>query len=177
MGWKTFALAALLAAAPVGAQGQDLESGHIALGGGYGSYDLNGTGSTGIFTLRVGAPVAPSFGWEIAVSYLSPGDGDVVNVNMFLPELQLQLMKAFGKFTPYLGIGAGASIMTTGPFTVAGVEFDGETEIDFAPSASLGARAGLTDSVGLFAEGRIHGIEIDFTGTVAELVGGLSFAF
>jgi hypothetical protein len=174
MSWKTIA-AALLLALPLCAQAQE-EAGHILLGGGYASYDLAGTGDTGIFTVRLGAPLAPTFGWEVALSYLRPGEEDA-KARLFLPELQLQLMKAFGRFTPYLGIGAGVAIATSDDIEVGGIEFEGTTESDFAPSGSLGGRVRLTESVGLFAEGRLHGIEIDFTGTIAEIVGGLSFSF
>jgi hypothetical protein len=174
MGWKTIAVALLLAIPP-NAQAQE-ESGHISLGGGYANYDLNGVGDTGIFTLRVGAPVASTFGWEVSLSYLKPGEEDA-KANLFLPEIQLQLMKAFGRLTPYLGIGAGAAIAASDDIEIGGIEFEGTTETDFAPSGSLGGRVALTESVGLFAEGRLHGIEIDFTGTIAELVGGLNFSF
>ena len=174
MSCRTIAAASLLAV-PFGAQAQE-EAGHVSLGGGWASYDLNGTGDTGIFTLRAGAPIAPNFGWEIALSYLRPGEEDA-KAHLFLPEVQLQLMKAFSRFTPYVGIGVGAAIAASDDVEIGGVEFEGTTDTEFSPSGSLGTRIGLAESVGLFVEGRLHGIEIDFTGTIAELVAGLTVSF
>ena len=52
-----------------------------------------------------------------------------------------------------------------------------DADVNFAPSASLGARIRIVEGLALQAEGRLHGIEPDFAGTVMEITGGVVISF
>lgn len=166
-------LLTLLALTPCALAAQE-EAGHIGLVAGRADWDLNGTGHDVVYGLRVGAPINRNIGWEINVSYFHP-DQNAGPSHFFIPELQLQLRHTWNRFTPFLGVGAGAAIDKPEDRRILGVDQDIPAETDFAPSFSLGARYQLLDGLSLQAEGRLHGIEADFDGTVTELTGGLVF--
>ena len=52
-----------------------------------------------------------------------------------------------------------------------------DREVDLATSVAVGAIVALTERVGLRVDGRLHGIEIDYTGTVSGITAGLSIGF
>ena len=168
-----FALFAL----PAGARAQSpFESGHAAVLVGVASYDLSGTGTTAIYGLRVGSPIRPHLSWELGLSYLHPAQQGGDTTHVFLPELQLQLEGTWGAVRPYLGLGAGVAIDAPGEDDDP-LGFERETRTSFAPSGAGGIRVDVAESVALQVEGRLHGIEADFTGTISELVGGISFSW
>src|SRR5689334_14976967 len=100
-------LVLILLTAPTALRAQ--ESGHIGLAVGAANWDLSGTGQDVVYGLRVGSPITQYIGWELNVSYFHPTQ-DFGQSHFIIPELQFQLAKAFSGFTPYLGLGAGASI-------------------------------------------------------------------
>ena len=175
MSWWKPTLALLTLVLPFNASAQVEGAAHAAVVVGLASYDLSGTGSTVIYGVRIGAPIRPRLGGELALSYLNPGEGDEAH-HFIIPELQLQLEGAWRALRPYVGLGAGVSIdVPEDREILPGIERD--TRYEFAPSGSLGTRIQVSEAVSVQIEGRLHGIEATFTGSVAELVGGIGFSF
>jgi hypothetical protein len=175
---RVLVLLLLLLAAPSALRAQE-ESGHVSLVAGVANWDLAGTGQDVVYGLRVGSPINSNIGWELNASYFHAEDEDAPGAtHVFIPELQFQLAHAFSGFTPFVGLGAGASIQKREDEEVLpGFDQEFDAVIDFAPSASLGARIRIVDGLALQAEGRLHGIEADFTGTVVEITGGVVISF
>lgn len=143
---------------------------HVSVMAGVAEYDLSGVNTSAIYALRAAMPWHPNLLLEGSLSYVRTsqqfGESD-----LFLPELQAQLQGTWGRFSPYLGLGAGVAIDL--PAEETGVRDD----VEFASAFSVGVRVGVAEGVGLRVDGRVHGIEPDFTGTVSELTGGLTFSW
>ena len=160
------ALAALLL--PSAADAQHSRT-HVSVMAGVTEYDLSGVHTSGIYALRLAAPWHPNLLVEGSLSYVRT-EQDFGESDLFLPEVQAQLQGTWARFSPYVGIGAGAA------FDLPKDE-DLETDTDFAPVFSVGARVAVAQGVGVRIDGRLHGIEADFTGTVSELTGGFTFTW
>ena len=134
------------------------------------NFDLSGTGNTWNVAVRgtraLTSHVALEFGGLFARPDLQGGVGTLV-----LPEVQLQYHWRVNKVAPYAGGGVG--------FIHQRQEFLGTTisRNNFALGAVGGARFYFNDRVAAVGEFRIHTIERDFTGTTAEIMGGVSYAF
>ena len=152
---------ALLIAGSVSAYAQNETS--LLVGGGAMNFDLSGTGTTPAFTARVSRELGANFVVEGSVVFAKPeqqfGSSTVIG-----PEVQLQYHLPIGRFTPYLGAGIGT-------FRESGDAI----ETDWTPTISFagGTRVSLNDRVGLFGELRIRGVEWDFVGTTADIMGGV----
>ncbi len=87
-----------------------------------------------------------------------------------IPEGLVQYQWVRGKFAPFIGGGIGA-----------GIGFRDETfggaQWDLAISGGGGLRVNLNDSVGIRADGRLRGFGTHFSGSAAELRGGLFWRF
>ena len=131
------------------------------------NFDLSGTGNTWNVAVRgtraLTSHVALEFGGLFARPALQGGTGTVI-----LPEVQLQYHWRVNKVAPYAGGGVG--------FIHQRRELFGSTN-NFALGAVGGARFYFNDRVSALGEFRIHAIERDFTGTTAEIMGGVSYAF
>ena len=131
------------------------------------NFDLSGTGNTWNVTLRgtraLTSHLALEFGGLFARPALQGGTGTVI-----LPEVQLQYHWRVNRVAPYAGGGVG--------FLHQRRDFIGSTN-NFALGAVGGARFYFNDRVAALGEFRIHTIERDFTGTTAEIMGGVSYAF
>lgn len=139
----------------------------VALMAGASEYDLSGVSTSPIYAVRVSGALHPNLLVEGGVSYIGT-EQQFGEAALFIPELQAQLQGTWGRFRPYLGLGAGVAIER--PDEDTGVE----GEVDFSPSAALGVRLDLTPGVGLRIDGRLHGIEADFTGTVSALTAAIT---
>jgi hypothetical protein len=162
MRWSVIA-ALMMIGGPVAATAQT----HVSLTAGFTEYDLSGVNTGGIYAARIAAPVHPNLLVEGGISYVATEQqfGDAA---LFIPELQAQLQGSWGRFSPYLGLGAGLAVER--PDEDSG--FDGET--DFSPSVALGLRIAVNPKVGFRLDGRLHGIEADFVGTVSALSAGFT---
>lgn len=131
------------------------------------NFDLSGTGNTWNVSVRgtraLTSHLALEFGGLFARPDLQSGTGTVI-----LPEVQLQYHWRVNKVAPYAGGGVG--------FLHQRRDFIGSTN-NFALGAVGGARFYFNDRVAALGEFRIHTIERDFTGTTAEIMGGVSYAF
>jgi hypothetical protein len=157
-----FAVLVMLGA-PVSAAAQT----HVSLMAGVSEYDLSGVNTSPLYAVRVAGPVHTNLLVEGGLSYIATEQqfGDAA---LFIPEAQAQLQGIWGRFRPYVGLGAGLAIER--PDDDTGVE----GEIDFSPSAALGVRIDLTPKVGIRLDGHLHGIEADFVGTVSALTAGIT---
>ncbi|MBW3535369.1 MAG: porin family protein [Gemmatimonadetes bacterium] len=168
MRW-TYAVALAALALPAAASAQHDRT-HASLMAGITEFDLSGVGTTGIYALRAAMPWHENLLVEGSLSYARTGQ-QFGSTDLFLPEIQAQLQGTWRRLSPYLGLGAGVAIdRPSGPT-------DGPTDVDFAPAFSVGVRVGVARGVGVRIDGRLHGIEADFTGTVSELTGGLMFTW
>ena len=129
------------------------------------NFDLSGTGNTwGVGfrgTRALTSHVAVEFSALMAWPDLQGG-----RAMLFVPETHLQYHWRLGKFSPYAGGGIGFAHQSR----------DGsESVTNLALSTAGGVRAYVSDRLALMGEFRLRGIQRDFSGTTAELMGGLSF--
>lgn len=166
---RTLALTGLVLVTPAAATAQ-YDEGHVALLAGLSEYDIGRRGRTAIYALRADVPVYPTILMEAGFAYARPG---ILTANhLYLPEAQVQLQGTWDRYSPYVGLGAGAAVeVPAGSF--AGVD----AQVSFAPSFSTGVRVALATGAGLRLEGRIHGIGADFAGTIGAVTGGISIAW
>jgi opacity protein-like surface antigen len=131
------------------------------------NFDLSGTGNTWNVAVRGTRALTPhvalEFGGLLARPDLQGGTGTVI-----LSEVQLQYHWRVNKVAPYAGGGVG--------FLHQRRDFIGSTN-NFALGAVGGARFHFNDRVAALGEFRIHTIEREFSGTTAEIMGGVSYAF
>ncbi len=131
------------------------------------NFDLSGTGNTWNVAVRgtraLTSNLALEFGGLFARPDLQGGIGTLI-----LPEAQLQYHWRVGNVAPYAGGGVG--------FIHQRRDFIGNTN-NLALSAAGGARFYFNDRVAALGEFRLHTVERDFTGTTAEIMGGVSYAF
>lgn len=129
------------------------------------NFDLSGTGTTfgvGIRATRaLTSNLALEAGFLIARPKLQDGD----NATLFAPEAQLQYHWRIGRFAPFAGGGIGFARQSRDFISVT----------DLTLSGTGGARVYLSDRVALIGEFRLRGFGRDFSGTTAEVLGGLSF--
>ena len=131
------------------------------------NFDLSGTGNTWNVTVRGTRALTSHLALELGGLFARPdlqgGTGTII-----LPEVQFQYHWRVNKVAPYAGGGVG--------FMHQRRDFIGSTN-NFALGAAGGARFYFNDRVAALGEFRIHTIERDFTGTTAEIMGGVSYAF
>jgi len=75
-----------------------------------------------------------------------------------------------GKWAPFVGGGIGAAIDI-------GDRFFGGTRTDVAFNTGGGLRINLTDSFGIRGEARLRGLDTSFSGSTAEVRGGVFWRF
>lgn len=134
------------------------------------NFDLNGTGNTWNVAVRSTRALTPHLALELGGLFARPNlQGGVGTV--ILPEAQLQYHWRVNKVSPYAGGGIG--------FLHRRQEFLGVTMTrnNLALGAVGGARFHFNDRVAALGEFRIHTIDRDFSGTTAEIMGGVSYAF
>ena len=131
------------------------------------NFDLSGTGNTWNVAVRGTRALTSNLALEVGGLFARPelqgGIGTLI-----LPEVQLQYHWRVGNVAPYAGGGVGLVHQRR--------DFIGSTN-NFALSAAGGARFYFNDRVAALGEFRLHTIERDFSGTTAEIMGGLSYAF
>lgn len=161
---------AVLVATPSGAEAQSaFVPEAVAVSNGAFNFDLSGTGTT--------PSVGVSADWPLTNNVLIEG-GIVVarpqqqfgRTTYIIPEAQLQYRWQLGRFMPFVGGGVGAGIDFRN-------ELFGGTRTDLALSTTGGLRAKINDSLGVRGEFRLRGFGRDFSGSGAEIRGGLFWNF
>jgi len=172
MRWLCLAAAAVLAAPSAAMAQRDSahDRTHVSVMAGITEYDLSGVDQSAIYALRLAVPWHPNLLVEGSLGYVRT-EQQFGRTDLFLPELQAQLQGRWGSFSPYVGLGAGLAIDL--PKGDTGVN----DSMNFAPSFAAGLRVDVAPGVGVRVDGRIHGIEADFTGTVSALTAGLTFTW
>lgn len=129
-------------------------------------FDLSGTGT--------GLGAAPRLVVDLTDNLLVEGsfliaqlNEDVEHTTFYAPEVQAQYQWRIGRWRPYAGAGFGFAVRDLGPVS----------DTDLTLSASAGARADLWERTGLQFELRLRGVELDFTGSTAEWLGGVYWRF
>ena len=136
------------------------------------NFDLSGTGNTWNLAVRGTRALTPNLALEVGGLFARPDlQGSIGAGTVILPEVQLQYHWRVNKVAPYAGGGVG--------FIHQRREFPGTTisTNNLALGAVGGARFYFNDRVSALGEFRIHAIERDFTGTTAEIMGGVSYSF
>jgi len=142
----------------------------IAVSSGVFNYDLSGTGNTASIAVSADWGIIGNWLVEGGLTYARPSQQFGERTNFFLPEAQVQHQFPIGRFAPFVGGGLGAAIDVRD-------ELFGGTRKDLALSAGGGVRVTLTETVGARADFRLRGIGSDFSGSVAELRGGIYWRF
>ncbi len=170
MAVRTFALVLALTLAPAAIEGQrgsdryEWYDGHVSVMAGVSIYDQPEVAATGIYALRADLPIYPSVLVEAGLSYARPGrTGGVQDV--FIPGLQVQLQGTSGQFSPYLGLGGGA--------TVEVPDGGGDTRVSFSPSFATGVRIAVSEGAGIRVEGRLNAVGADVRAVYSEITAGL----
>jgi opacity protein-like surface antigen len=87
-----------------------------------------------------------------------------------IPEAQIQYRWRLGRVSPFVGGGVGAALDFRN-------DIFGGTQADLALSTGGGLRAKLTETLGVGGEFRLRGLGRDFSGSAAEIRGGLFWTF
>jgi hypothetical protein len=160
----TTACAAILAL-PAGAAAQVPAGPVLSATAGVMQYDLAGTGSRAFAGARAQIPLTALLLVDLGAIYINyrpHGEAEAPRSHIWFPEVQLQVVTAFGAVRPYLGAGAGVALES-----VAGERF---TEATL--SGAVGARLPIMDRIVGGAEVRIRAVN-PFVGTTADF--GVSF--
>jgi Outer membrane protein beta-barrel domain len=129
------------------------------------NFDLSGTGTTVGVAVRGTRALTPHIALETGVLFARPDLQGGGRATLFAPEVHLQYHWRAGMFAPYAGGGIGFGHQSR----------DGANATNLALSAAGGPRAYVTPRMAVIGEFRLRGLERDFSGTTAEVMGGLSF--
>ena len=136
----------------------------LAIMGGVAQFDLSGTGTTPVYSLRADQRHKSWLVTELALGYLRPPMQSGARETLLIPEGQLQVQLPLNYVMPYLGLGGGA-VFARGA---------GESETTVTGSVATGLRVDLPHApVSLQAELRVRGIGSSFSGSTAEWTCGL----
>jgi len=155
-------LALLLVPAP--AIAQDGDRGSAAVLGGVSQYDLSGTGTSAVVSLRGTTALERPLLLEGALAYLPYTSQGSSRVHHVLPEVQAQLQWVRDGIRPYLGAGVGASFAR---WEADDFGDGGRTETDLTVSGAGGVRWPLGPAWAIQGELRIRAID-PWTGTTAD---------
>ena len=128
-------------------------------------FDLSGTGQTFVAAVRATRAITDHVGVEVGASFAKP-EQQFGPSTFLAPDLQLQYHWRVGRVRPYAGGGIGFAHVRANL---------ADNETDFTWSGAGGVRIDLTDRAAVVGEMRVRGIEVDFTGTTAEWVGGVTW--
>jgi len=130
------------------------------------NFDLSGTGTTPAVAVRATRALTSHIALETGVLFARPMLQDGQRAALFAPEAHLQYHWRVGRVLPYAGGGIGFGHQSR----------DGSrSATNLALSAGGGMRAYVTERMAVLGEFRLRGIERDFSGATAELMGGVSF--
>jgi hypothetical protein len=162
---QSFLIAFLVALASATRVSAQLPIPTFGLAGGVSHFDLSGTGSAPIASLRLDLPLFPLIA-EASLSAFRPMEQNGVQRSYIIPEAQLQYQLFPMFIRPYVGVGAGYFRAITGP---------DPHRNDVTYSASAGIRAGFpTLPFSVRTEFRVRGIGSGFAGSATEWTIGIS---
>lgn len=137
----------------------------ISAAAGFMDFDLSGTGRAWVGAVRGARALTDHLAAEVGVSFASTdfqsGPGTFV-----AGDAHLQYHWRLGRVRPYAGGGIG----------VSDVNVRGALNPPrFTWSTAGGARVDVAPRLSLLGELRVRGIEVDFGGSTAEVLGGVSY--
>jgi hypothetical protein len=138
-------------------------------GAGLFNFDLSGTGNAPSVFMSVDGSLTEHWILEGGLTVAFP-DQQFDRTKLLIPEAQVQYQWPIGRFAPFVGGGPGIAI------DVRDDRF-GDNRTDFALSGGGGVRVSITDSLGVRGEFRLLGFGTHFSGSAAELRGGLFIRF
>jgi hypothetical protein len=156
------AAAAALVGAPVTAAAQSAGP-SLSVTGGMTEYDLSGVGKTAMVGVRAQLPVTGSLLVEPGLGYMNYDSQGLSRTSLWFPEVQLQAELPLRAVRPYLGLGAGAALVSTAA--------QRQTELTFSTAA--GVRVALGGGWGVGGELRVRAVD-PWTATTADF--GLSIS-
>lgn len=161
----------ILCAAPIEAMAQNEATAHNAAQhsftatAGLMDFDLSGTGQTWSGAIRATRALSDHVALEVGASFAKP-EQDFGPSTFIAPEAHLQYHWRIGRVRPFAGGGIGFSHLR------ANLAIN---DTAFTWSGAGGARLDLSARVSLLAEMRVRGIEVDFAGSTAEWLGGVTW--
>jgi hypothetical protein len=159
---RSVLLAVLLAALAVPFHSSAQE---LSLMAGRAEYDLSGVHTSNIWAVRAAGAARSFLLAEASVSYIHTRQ-QFGRSALVIPEAQVQVQAVWRAFAPYLGAGIGLAIDNPEDDAL-------DTKTDLATSAAVGLRVAVTEAIGLRVDARLHGIEIDYTGTITGVTAGV----
>lgn len=148
--------AGLLTGAPgVAAQG-------VTVAGGASGYDLSGTGTSWVASVRVDGALVPTLRWQAGVAAFRYEAQSDKQVTLILPEAGVEWHPPLGLLPLYLGAGAGYDFESGG------------FEDEFTLHAALGLEMGVAPGVALRPELRVRAVD-PWVGTMADFTLGVRF--
>jgi hypothetical protein len=146
------------------------QSRSVAVQAGVFNFDLSGTGNSPLLAVSADWTATQHVLIEGAVTFAFPDQQFGDRTTFVIPEGLVQYQWVRGKFAPFVGGGIGA-----------GIDFRdnafGGTQTDLAISGGGGFRLNLSDSMGIRVDGRLRGFGTRFSGSAAELRGGVFWRF
>ena len=128
-------------------------------------FDLSGTGTAWVGAVRATRALTGHVAVEIGASIARP-EQDFGDSTLLAPDAHLQYHWRLGRVRPFAGGGIGFAHVRANLVS---------NDTDFTWSAAGGARIDVTRRVAILAEMRVRGFEVDFVGSSAEWLAGVTW--
>lgn len=163
--------AMMLALVPTGAAAQQTGPGsvHVAATIGRTDYDMAIVAQANVYSGRAGVRLNRSLSLEGHVGYAAVEE-DAGTSRLYMPEAQIQARVPLGRFSPFVGAGAGMIVAESYDRRIP-------TDSDVTFSAAGGATADVTRRMLLLGEVRVRGVGSRMTGATGDLNVGLGYRF
>lgn len=139
----------------------------VSLLGGASQFDLSGTGTDPMVSVRVETAARPWLVLEGAVSTFRPQEQFAQRRRYVLPEAQVQLQVPARIVRPYLGLGLGSMIAS-----------EGSARVRVTTPVAAGLRVVLPGrDVHLRGELRVRPVGREFSGVTADWLGGIGIGW
>jgi hypothetical protein len=142
----------------------------FAISTGVFNFDLSGTGNSPLLAFSADCPIRRNILFEGGITFAFPEQQFGDRTKFVIPEAMVQYQWTRGRWAPFAGGGIGLGIDLRD-------EIFGGTKTNLALSGGGGVRVSLTDAVGVRGEMRLRGFDTDFSGSAAELRGGIFWRF
>jgi opacity protein-like surface antigen len=163
---RLFYMVSLITLAAVAAHAQQPAAQHsLSVAAGIMDFDLSGTGQSFVAAVRATRALTDHVAVEVGGSFAKP-DQQFGPSTVIAPDVHLQYHWRIGRVRPYAGGGVGFAHVRANL---------AESATDFTWSGAGGVRVDVTDRAAVMGEMRVRGIEVDFAGSIAEWVGGLTW--
>jgi opacity protein-like surface antigen len=146
------------------------QSRSVAVQTGLFNFDLSGTGTSPAVAVSADWAATRHILLEGAMTFAFPNQQFSDRTTLLIPEALVQYQWRLGKFSPFVAGGIGAAIDKRD-------EIFGGTQTHLALSTGGGVRMNLTESMGLRGDFRLRGFGSHFSGSAAELRGGVFWRF